>query len=140
MVNGALKIECAKTSKPRTDLQPLPAHRRTHQMRDDQAARTDTHRAARNTIAEKWRIGSGFDHSSPARECEPVPHTCIGVRKFARFVRATTVPPVARRLSRTGISGSKIHYFSFTTNLNRNVLSATFALQFFSSGQHGRVS
>jgi hypothetical protein len=78
MVNGALKIERAKTSKPRADFQPLPAHRRTHQMRDDQAARTGTYRAAPNTIAEKWRIGSGFDYSSYGTHAS-------AFRKFAPF-------------------------------------------------------
>ena len=57
-----------------------------------------------------------------------------------RFVRATIAARGRPSLIPNNITGSKSHYLSFTTNLNRNVLSATFALQFFSSGQHGRVS
>jgi hypothetical protein len=74
-------------------------------MRGDRAARTDMHRAAPNTIAEKRRIGSGFDHSSPVCECEPARHTCIDVRKFAPF--RPRYDGAARRLSRTVLPDRK---------------------------------
>jgi hypothetical protein len=102
MVTGTLKVERAKTSKPRTDSQFLPAHRRTPHRRNDRATRTDTPRAAPKTIAEKWRIGSGFDHSSPARERGPGRHTCIGVSKICTVSFARRLPRVvARRLFQT---------------------------------------
>jgi outer membrane immunogenic protein len=101
MVTGTLKVERAKTSKPRTDWQFLPAHRRTPHRRNDRATRTDTPRAAPKTIAEKWRIGSGFDHSSPARERGPGRHTCIGVSKICTVSFARRLPRVvARRYSK----------------------------------------
>jgi hypothetical protein len=68
----------------------------------DRATRTDTPRAAPKTIAEKWRIGSGFDHSSPARERGPGRHTCIGVSKICTVSFARRLPRVvARRLFQT---------------------------------------
>jgi hypothetical protein len=65
MVNGALKIEYSKTSNSKRDLRPLPARCRPPQRRNDQTARTNMHCPTPKTTNEKWRLASGFGHSSP---------------------------------------------------------------------------
>jgi hypothetical protein len=104
MVNGALRIERAKTSKSKRCSPPSPPHRRMPQMRDGEAARTNAYRGDQTPAAEKWRIGKGFDHliagiAKPNRR-DAHASACEHLRCF---VREAIALPASRRSSPTDI-------------------------------------